>query len=131
MDDDDDISRLGKSLDDEIEAVEKLSDVGMTSMDQEAADVLFQEMSGELSGWKSKYFTVLGFFLVFLAFFLVIIAVLVYKIKTSKNPPPPSPGAGLNVPGQRSRGYSNIEGDNSGDTAPLTPATHQAQAFQY
>ena len=69
-----DLERSGKSFD--------LDDENNTMVyNKEAADVLFQEMSGELSGWKSKYYTCLGFFLVFFAFFLVTIAVLVYKVK--------------------------------------------------
>ena len=75
---DNDISRLGKSLD--IDGDDDTKD----GYDKEAADVLFQEMSGELSGWKSKYYVCLGFFLVFFAFFLIVIAVLVYKLKSNK-----------------------------------------------
>ena len=72
-----DLERSGKSFD--------LDDENKTMVyNKEAADVLFQEMSGELSGWKSKYYTCLGFFLVFFAFFLVTIAVLVYKVKKNK-----------------------------------------------
>merc|ERR1719391_142258 len=120
-----DLERSGKSFD--------LDDENNTMVyNKEAADVLFQEMSGELSGWKSKYYTCLGFFLVFFAFFLVTIAVLVYKVKKNKTvSPPASPGASLSVPQQRPRGYSAIEGDTETERAPLTPATEQAQAFQY
>merc|ERR1712029_1045531 len=120
-----DLERSGKSFD--------LDDENNTMVyNKEAADVLFQEMSGELSGWKSKYYTCLGFFLVFFAFFLVTIAVLVYKVKKNKTvSPPASPGASLSVPQQRPRGYSAIEGDTETEGAPLTPATEQAQAFQY
>merc|ERR1712114_121906 len=122
--------RSGKSFDLDNEDENKT----MNSMvyNKEAADVLFQEMSGELSGWKSKYYTCLGFFLVFFAFFLVTIAVLVYKLKKNKTDcPPVSPGASLSVPQQRPRGYSAIDGDTETERAPLTPATEQAQAFQY
>ena len=47
--------------------------------------------------------------------------------------PPASPGAAsLGVPPpQRSRGYSALEDDQDEDRAPLTPATQQAQSFQY
>ena len=38
----------------------------------------------KLSSWKSKYFTVLGFFLVFLAIFVIVIVALIYKIRKSK-----------------------------------------------
>jgi len=123
-----DISRLGRNLD--LDDVETQNNTMVYN--KEAADVLFQEMSGELSGWKSKYYTCLGFFLVFFAFFLVTIAVLVYKLKKNKTDcPPVSPGASLSVPQQRPRGYSAIDGDTETERAPLTPATEQAQAFQY
>jgi len=125
-----DLERSGKSFDLDNEDENKT----MNSMvyNKEAADVLFQEMSGELSGWKSKYYTCLGFFLVFFAFFLVTIAVLVFKLKKNKTvSPPASPGASLSVPQQRPRGYSAIDGDTETERAPLTPATEQAQAFQY
>merc|ERR1712029_676497 len=124
-----DLERSGKSfdLDDENNTMNNTM-----VYNKEAADVLFQEMSGELSGWKSKYYTCLGFFLVFFAFFLVTIAVLVYKVKKNKTDcPPVSPGASLSVPQQRPRGYSAIDGDTETERAPLTPATEQAQAFQY
>jgi len=122
-----DLERSGKSFDSDNE------DKNNTMVyNKEAADVLFQEMSGELSGWKSKYYTCLGFFLVFFAFFLITIAVLVYKLKKNKTvSPPASPGASLSVPQQRPRGYSAIDGDTETERAPLTPATEQAQAFQY
>ena len=74
------MSRLGRNLD--LDDVETQNNTMVYN--KEAADVLFQEMSGELSGWKSKYYTCLGFFLVFFAFFLVTIAVLVYKLKKNK-----------------------------------------------
>jgi len=123
-----DISRLGRNLD--LDDEEKQNNTMVYN--KEAADVLFQEMSGELSGWKSKYYTCLGFFLVFFAFFLVTIAVLVLKLKKNKTDcPPVSPGASLSVPQQRPRGYSAIDGDTETERAPLTPATEQAQAFQY
>jgi len=88
-----------------------------------------------MKGWKHEYYVVLGFFLVFMAFFLIIVAVLCYKLKKNKAVPsaPSSPGvapAGLNLTQQRARGYSAIE-DDQGDRAALTPATEQAQAFQY
>merc|ERR1719342_1910994 len=123
-----DLERSGKSFD-----LDDENDTNNTMVyNKEAADVLFQEMSGELSGWKSKYYTCLGFFLVFFAFFLVTIAALVYKIKKNKTvSPPASPGASLSVPQQRPRGYSAIDGDTETERAPLTPATEQAQAFQY
>jgi len=117
---DTDISNLAKVLDE---------DNG-----NDTSKVLFQEISGEMDGWKSKYFTILGFFLVFLLLFLIIIAVLVYRLRKNKTvSPPASPGAAsLGVPPpQRSRGYSALEDDQDEDRAPLTPATQQAQSFQY
>merc|ERR1712121_267172 len=72
-----DLERSGKSFD--LDNENKTMDTMVYN--KEAADVLFQEMSGELSGWKSKYYTCLGFFLVFFAFFLVTIAILVLKLK--------------------------------------------------
>merc|ERR1719481_2064388 len=81
-----DLERSGKSFD-----LDDENDTNNTMVyNKEAADVLFQEMSGELSGWKSKYYTCLGFFLVFFAFFLVTIAVLVYKVKKNKTVSPPA-----------------------------------------
>ena len=67
---DTDISNLAKVLDE---------DNG-----NDTSKVLFQEISGEMDGWKSKYFTILGFFLVFLLLFLIIIAVLVYRLRKNK-----------------------------------------------
>lgn len=43
-----------------------------------------QEKVENISSWKSKYFTVLGFFLVFLVIFVVVIVALIYKIRKSK-----------------------------------------------
>ena len=37
-----------------------------------------------MKGWKHEYYVVLGFFLVFTAFFLIIVAVLCYKLKNNK-----------------------------------------------
>jgi len=79
-------------------------------------------LTGQISTWRGKYFTVLGFFLVFLVIFLLIIAALIYKLRAAKDASPPSsPGAG-----------SGCGGTSPGDDrAPLTPATQQAQTFQY
>jgi len=117
----DDISELGKALDQEAGG--------------ETEDVLIEEITQQKEGWRHEYYVVLGFFLVFMAFFLIIVAVLCYKLKMNKAVPsaPSSPGvapAGLNLTQQRARGYSAIE-DDQGDRAALTPATEQAQAFQY
>ena len=49
--------------------------------------------------------------------------------------PPASPGAGalggLNATQQRTRGYSAIEGEEEQEGGAATPATQQAQAFQF
>ena len=45
--------------------------------------VIIEEITQEKDGWRHEYYVVLGFFLVFLAFFLIVIAVLVYKLKNS------------------------------------------------
>jgi len=80
-------------------------------------------LTGQISSWRSKYFTVLGFFLVFLVLFLLIIAALIYKLRAAKEASPPtSPGGGA--------GYGSCAAPE-GDRAPLTPATQQAQTFQY
>lgn len=79
-------------------------------------------LTGQISTWRGKYFTVLGFFLVFLVIFLLIIAALIYKLRVAKDASPPSsPGAGSGCGGT----------SPGGDRAPLTPATQQAQTFQY
>ena len=41
-------------------------------------------LTGQISTWRGKYFTVLGFFLVFLVLFLLIIAALIYKLRVAK-----------------------------------------------
>ena len=48
------------------------------------SDKIVWTLTGQISSWRSKYFTVLGFFLVFLVFFLLIIAALIYKLRASK-----------------------------------------------
>ena len=65
-----DISELGKALDQE--------DGGDTD------DVLIEEITQQKEGWRHEYYVILGFFLVFMAFFLIIVAVLVYKLKKNK-----------------------------------------------
>ena len=66
----DDISELGKTLDRE---------------EGENRDgVVIEELTQQKEGWRHEYYVVLGFFLVFLAFFLIIVAVLVYKLKKNK-----------------------------------------------
>ena len=143
---DGDISRLGKSLNPEVELEEERN--------RASEDVKSKEMIENISSWKSRYFTVLGFFLVFLAIFLVVIVLLIYKIRKSKvskwfaGPhhsslfssvqsqnylPPSSPGATVKVGGRGREGYSSVleEEDDTEDRLPLTPATQQAQSFQY
>ena len=140
-----DVSQLGKSLEGQ----------------EEGEDVLVQETGS----WRSKYFVILGFFLVFFFLFLIVIGFLVWKLRRTKvsifpsfpsvielfnhyikltevtndlcpiQPfaPPASPGGalgGLNVTQQRTRGYSAIEGEEQ-EGGAATPATQQAQAFQF
>eukprot|EP00092_Neocalanus_flemingeri_P108396 GFUD01139214.1.p1 GENE.GFUD01139214.1~~GFUD01139214.1.p1 ORF type:complete len:409 (+),score=70.56 GFUD01139214.1:64-1290(+) len=89
------------------------------------SDKVVWSLTGQISSWRTKYFTVLGFFLVFLVFFLLIIAALIYKLRAAKaSSPPTSPGA---VAGSSSYGAIGAQGDR----APLTPATLQAQTFKY
>eukprot|EP00092_Neocalanus_flemingeri_P020042 GFUD01021702.1.p1 GENE.GFUD01021702.1~~GFUD01021702.1.p1 ORF type:complete len:398 (-),score=81.38 GFUD01021702.1:109-1302(-) len=84
-------------------------------------------LTGQISSWRSKYFTVLGFFLVFLVFFLFIIAALIYKLRAAKaSSPPTSPGADAGC----GSGRYDVSGAQ-GERAPLTPATQQAQTFKY
>ena len=71
-----DISRLGKSLDPDVELEEERN--------RPSEDMKSKETIEKISSWKSKYFTVLGFFLVFLAIFLIVIVLLIYKIRKSK-----------------------------------------------
>ena len=79
-----DISHLGRSLDNENEENNDY-DLKDENYNNSATDgVLIQNISGEMEGWKSKYFTILGFFLVFLLLFLVVIAVLVYRLRKNK-----------------------------------------------
>lgn len=132
--DDDDISRLAKDLD----LDEDFVDLNKTEEEQKTEEEYKTEESqllDNISSWKSKYFTVLGFFLVFLAIFLVVIVALIYKIRKSKAVTVPgSPGPGLSVSRhERSRrGYSSVaEEAEDKDREPLPPATQQAQAFNY
>eukprot|EP00092_Neocalanus_flemingeri_P007798 GFUD01008419.1.p1 GENE.GFUD01008419.1~~GFUD01008419.1.p1 ORF type:complete len:407 (-),score=70.09 GFUD01008419.1:115-1335(-) len=89
------------------------------------SDKVVWSLTGQISSWRTKYFTVLGFFVVFLVFFLLIIAALIYKLRAAKaSSPPTSPGA---VAGSSSYGAIGAQGDR----APLTPSTQQAQTFKY
>jgi len=88
-------------------------------------------LTGQISTWRSKYYTVLGFFLVFLIIFLLVIAALIYKLRAAKaSSPPTSPGAGTAGCGGGDYSSYNVSGAQ-GERAPLTPATQQAQTFQY
>eukprot|EP00092_Neocalanus_flemingeri_P064807 GFUD01078708.1.p1 GENE.GFUD01078708.1~~GFUD01078708.1.p1 ORF type:complete len:427 (-),score=62.76 GFUD01078708.1:115-1314(-) len=89
------------------------------------SDKVGWSLTGQISSWRTKYFTVLGFFVVFLVLFLLIIAALIYKLRAAKaSSPPTSPGA---VAGSSSYGAIGAQGDR----APLTPSTQQAQTFKY
>ena len=59
-----DVSQLGKSLEGQ----------------EEGEDVLVQETGS----WRSKYFVILGFFLVFFFLFLIVIGFLVWKLRRTK-----------------------------------------------
>lgn len=78
-----------------------------------------------ISSWRSKYFTVLAFFIIFLILFLVILAFLVYKLQKTSSAQladsPRSPGG--------PRCWAGEDGD---DVKPLTPrdsSTHQSFKF--
>ena len=62
-----DVSQLGKSLEGQEEG-------------EGGEDVLVQETGS----WKSKYFVILGFFLVFFFLFLIVIGFLVWKLRRTK-----------------------------------------------
>eukprot|EP00092_Neocalanus_flemingeri_P034832 GFUD01037906.1.p1 GENE.GFUD01037906.1~~GFUD01037906.1.p1 ORF type:complete len:401 (-),score=66.60 GFUD01037906.1:63-1265(-) len=92
-----------------------------------ASEKVVWSLTGQISSWRSKYFTVLGFFIVFLVFFLFIIAALIYKLRAAKaSSPPTSPGADAGC----GSGRYDVSGAQ-GERAPLTPATQQAQTFKY
>ena len=135
---------MAKSLDQDY-------DEGSNKTDESVSKETDQETVENTTNWKGKYFTVLGFFLAFLAIFLIVIIALIYKIRKSKvtetesfnylmlkcfnfcqdaATAPVSPGAGLSVSRSR-QGYSSVAEEEEEDRAPLTPATQQAQAFQY
>ena len=60
-----DVSQLGKSLE---------------GQEEDGEDVLVQETGS----WRSKYFVILGFFLVFFFLFLIVIGFLVWKLRRTK-----------------------------------------------
>ena len=63
-----DVSQLGKSLE------------GQEEEGEAGEDVLVQETGS----WRSKYFVILGFFLVFFFLFLIVIGFLVWKLRRTK-----------------------------------------------
>ena len=63
-----DVSQLGKSME------------GQEEEGEGGEDVLVQETGS----WKSKYFVILGFFLVFFFLFLIVIGFLVWKLRRTK-----------------------------------------------
>ena len=65
-----DVSQLGKSLEGQEEGEEG----------GDGEDVLVQETGS----WRSKYFVILGFFLVFFFLFLIVIGFLVWKLRRTK-----------------------------------------------
>ena len=67
---------MGKTLDLDVEFEKERN--------KTSEDMKSKETIENISSWKSKYFTVLGFFLVFLAIFLIVIVFLIYKIRKSK-----------------------------------------------
>ena len=74
---DEDISELGKTLD-------VLEDREEKNETENRDRVIIEEITQQKEGWRHEYYVVLGFFLVFTAVFLIIIAVLVYKLKKNK-----------------------------------------------
>ena len=66
-----DVSELGKTLEDKENQNEG----------EDRDNVIIEEITQQKDGWRHEYYVVLGFFLVFMAFFLIVIAVLVYKLK--------------------------------------------------
>ena len=47
-------------------------------------DVVFKELNTESASWKQKYYMTLGFFIVFLLIFLIVVGFMMFKIKSSK-----------------------------------------------
>jgi len=123
------ISDMGRDMEEELDNT-KVSQMNKTM------DIYFEELNSDVSSWKHSYYTVLGFFIVFLLIFLIVVGFLVFKLRGTKTvTPPASPGVNLAVPviGQQRtrRGYSTVDDGDNEDSAPLTPATQQAQTFNY
>jgi len=74
----------------------------------------------QMSGWQSKYYVVLGFFIIFLIVFIVICVFLYFKLKK----------------GEGAAGYRGNQGNlspgphNQKDTEPLTPGV-DGGSFQF
>ena len=64
-----DVSQLGKSLE------------GQEEEEGEAGEEVLVQETGS---WRSKYFVILGFFLVFFFLFLIVIGFLVWKLRRTK-----------------------------------------------
>ena len=47
-------------------------------------DVYVEELNSDVSSWKHSYYTVLGFFIVFLLIFLIVVGFLVFKLRGTK-----------------------------------------------
>ena len=69
-----DVSELGKTLD-------VLENNENKNEGEDRDSVIIEEITQQKDGWRHEYYVVLGFFLVFMAFFLIVIVVLVYKLK--------------------------------------------------
>jgi len=55
----------------------------------------FMAVFGQMTSWRSRYFVVLGFFIVFTIIFIIVIVILYLKLKAArKNGKPLSPGPG-------------------------------------
>jgi len=77
---------------------------------------------GQLDSWRSKYFTVLGFFICFLIVFVIIVLVLVIKLKAARS-------EGILSMGNVSPGPGTDRGFHA-ETDPLTPAGN-AGSFKF
>jgi len=77
---------------------------------------------GQLDSWRSKYFTVLGFFICFLIVFVIIVLVLVIKLKAARS-------EGMLSMGNVSPGPGTDRGFHA-ETDPLTPAGN-AGSFKF
>ena len=76
-----DISDMGRDFDN---IKENTKDDAKTSERNKTMDVYFEELNSDVSSWKQSYYTVLGFFIVFLLIFLIVVGFLVFKLRGSK-----------------------------------------------